>query len=63
MLDEKFEIKAKEICNWDKRKKCDSLYIKENNRLKKKIDKALEVIEECKDKETREKIKKILEDK
>ena len=33
-------------CEWDKRKKCDSLYIEENNKLKKKIAKAIEYIEQ-----------------
>lgn len=34
-----FEIKAKKICDWDKRKKCDSLYIKLYNGALKKIAK------------------------
>ena len=50
-----------EICNWDKKKKCDSLYIAENKKLKKKIKQTLEIIEECEDEETKSKIKKLLE--
>lgn len=34
-----FEIKMKEVCDWDKRKKCDSLYIEMYNNALKKIEK------------------------
>ena len=56
-----YELELFEICNWDKRKKCDSLYIRENKILKKKIIQTLEINEDCKDEETKKKIKKILE--
>ena len=61
MLDEKFEIKAKEVCNWDKRKKCDSLYVEQNKKLKKKIYKVIDVVEKCNDEKIKKEIKKILE--
>ena len=40
-------ILANELsCEWNKRKRCDSLYIEENKKLKKKIAKAIEYIEQ-----------------
>lgn len=33
-------------CDWDKRKKCDSFYIKENLDLKKELEKILNLLEE-----------------
>lgn len=51
----------KVVCDWDKRKKCDSLYIKQVNDLKKKIFKVLVVVEKCTDEKVKKEIKKILE--
>lgn len=61
VTNEIFEIKVKEVCYWDNRKKCDSLYIEQNNKLKKKIYKVLDVVEKCSDKKVKKEIKKILE--
>lgn len=62
-MEEEFELKAIEVCNWDKRKKCDSLYIRENNKLKEKIHKVLEVVEKCSDEKIKKEIRKILRGK
>ena len=55
-----FDFRIQEVCEWDKRKKCDSLYIEENIKLKKKLRKVLEKIEECSDEKVKNEIKKLL---
>lgn len=60
-MEDNEDIRIREICSWDKRRKCDSLYIDENNKLKKKIHKVLEVVDKCNDEKLKGKIKKILE--
>ena len=53
--------RLKPICDWDKRKVCDSLYIRKYNFLLKQVYKVLDVIEKCNDEQTKKEIKKILE--
>jgi hypothetical protein len=60
-MEDNGDIRFKEVCYWDKRKKCDSLYIEENRKLKKKLHKVLAIIENCSDGETKKEVKKILE--
>ena len=51
----------KPICDWGKRKICDSLYIKRYNFVVNQVHKVLEVVEKCTDEKTKKEIKKILE--
>ena len=55
------ELELNKCCDWDKRKKCDSLYIKREKDLKKKIYKVLEIVEKCTDEKVKKEIKRILE--
>lgn len=60
-MSEKEDVRFREICSWDKRKKCDSLYIEENKKLKKKIYKVLDIVNKCNDEKLKKEINKILE--
>lgn len=55
------DFRIKSICDWDKRKICDSLYIRRYNFILNKVHRVLEVIEKCTDEEVKKEIKKILE--
>ena len=55
------DIRIKTICDWDKRKICDSLYIKRYNFVVNQVHKVLEIIEKCSDEKTKKEVKKILD--
>ena len=61
-MEDNEDIRIREICSWDKRKRCDSLYIEENIKLKKKLHKVLEVVEKYDDEKLKKEIRKILKD-
>jgi hypothetical protein len=56
------DFRVYKVCDWDKRKKCDSLYIKKCNVFAKKLHKVLEVVEKYDDEKLKKEIRKILKD-
>ena len=55
------DCRLKPICDWNKRKVCDSLYIRKYNFLIKKVFEVLDIVETCTDEKVKEEIKKVLE--